>query len=175
MTKQFRLVLSIIITGLLLLSFFPNIQAQNLTSDSSEQQGISLNTYKAIYNATNTQLVSSKNLSSVPYLVTEVHYVENGLLNNSVNVTNTETFVDTHISDKLQLGRGNGILVTPDGESITWITSGVGMLKGDQWTFYNIYLFDSTDSQSLAVLNNTLTISNSTTGPGLPDYMWILK
>ena len=102
MTKQSPLVLSIIITSLLLLSLVPDIQAQNLTSDNNEQQGIFLNSYEAVYNANNSQLVSSKNLSSVPYLVTEEHYIENGLLNNSVNVTNNETFVDTHISDKLQ-------------------------------------------------------------------------
>lgn len=175
MIKQFLLVFSIIITSILLLSLVPGIQAQNLTPDSSKQQGISLNPYEAVYNSNNSQLVSSKNLSSVPNLVTEEHYVENGLLNDVVNVTNKETFVDTHISDKLQLGKGNGILETPQGESITWVASGIGMLKGDQWTFYTIYLFNSTDNQSLAVLNNTLAISNSTTGSGSPDYMWILK
>ena len=83
--------------------------------------------------------------------------------------------MDIHISDKLQLGRGNGILETPDGENVTGVASGIGMLKEDQLPFYTIYLFNSTNSQSLAVLNNTLTISNSTTGSGSPDYMWILK
>ena len=100
MTIQFYLVFFAIITSLLLLPFVPSMQAQNSTSNNAEQQGISLNPSEAIYNANNSQLVSAKNLSSVPYLVTEEYYVENGLLNNSVNVTNNESFVDTHISDK---------------------------------------------------------------------------
>ena len=63
--------------------------------------------------------MSSKNLSTFPYVVTEEYYIENGLLNNSVNVTTNETFVDSHISDKLQVGRGNDILETLDGENVT--------------------------------------------------------
>ena len=175
MTIQFYFVSFAIITSLLLLPLVPSMQAQDSTSNNAEQQRISLNPSEAIYNANNSQLVSAKNVSSVPYLVTEEHYVENGLLNNSVNVTNKETFVDTHISDKLQLGTGTGVIETSNGESITWVASGLGMVERDQWTFYTIYLFNSTNSQSLAVLNNTLAISNSTTGSGSPDYMWILK
>lgn len=175
MTIQFYLVFFAIITSLLLLPLIPSMQAQNSTSNNAERQGISLNPSEAIYSSNNSQLVSAKNLSSVPYLITEEHYVENGLLNNLVNVTNNETFVDTHISDKLQLGTGTGVIETPNGENITWVASGLGMVEKDQWTFYTIYLFNNTDSQSLAVLNNTLAISNSTTGSGSPDYMWILK
>ena len=109
-------------------------------------------------------MVSAKNPSSVSYVVKEEHYIENGLLNKSVNITNNETFVDTHISDKLQLGTGTGVFETTEVESITWGASGLGMIDRDQWTFYIIYLLNSTDSQSLAILNNTLTISNSITG-----------
>jgi hypothetical protein len=110
-----------------------------------------------------------------PYLVTEAHFLENGLLRKSVNITNYETFVNTNLSDKLRVGIGNGVFKTTDGESITWVSSELGLLNGNQWTFYNFRLFNSTDSQSLAVLNDTLTVVKSTIESNSSTYMWILK
>ena len=65
-----------------------------------------------------------KNYWTIKYIidtlfVTEQKYVENGLLNGVENVTNTQTYLNTHISDDILLGKGNGTIETMDGQNIT--------------------------------------------------------
>jgi hypothetical protein len=58
--------------------------------------------------------------------MTEGHYSDQGFLKGVGNVTNNQTFINTYLSDKLLQGRGNGTYETPDGQSITWISSDIG-------------------------------------------------
>lgn len=176
MTKRFYfLIISTMIASLLMIQYVPTMQAQPSTSEETGQDGLSLDTTDAIYNANNSEFLGSKNLSSVPYLVTEEHYLEHGSLNNSVSVTDNETFVNKHISDKIRLGTGSGVMETADGQNITWVSSDLGFVDGDQWIFYAVKLFNSTDGESLAVLNNSFALSKSTSGLESPDYIWLLK
>ena len=70
-----------------------------------------------------------------PYRVTEKHYLDQGLLNNTVNVTNSQTYLDTYLSDDLLAGRGNGTIENTDGQDISWISSDIGRLIDNQWVF----------------------------------------
>jgi len=109
-----------------------------------------------------------------PYRITEKHYLDQGLLNNTVNVTNSQTYLDTYLSDDLPVGRGNGTIATLDGQNISWISSGLGKLIDNQWIFYGVMLFNNTHSESLSLLNNSIGLSKSIAGSE-PDYIWLLK
>jgi hypothetical protein len=110
-----------------------------------------------------------------PYRTTEAHYFEKGFLNEVGNVTNSQTFLNTYLSDELALGRGNGTIETTDGQNITWISSDLGRLIDDQWIFYGLMLFNNTHSESLSLLNNSIGLSKSTSGLNEPDYIWLLE
>lgn len=162
--------------SLFLIQSVTGIQSQSSMSNATSQDAISLNASDAVYyNTNNSKLLSSKNISSFPFLITETHYFENGLLNNAVEVTNNETFVNTHLSDDLILGSGNGVIETPDGQNVNWVSSDLGMRDGGQWVFYAIMLFNNTNSESLAVLNNSIGLSKSVGGQDQPDYIWLLE
>jgi len=107
--------------------------------------------------------------------VTEQKYVENGLLNGVENVTNTQTYLNTHISDDILLGKGNGTIETMDGQNITWISSDIGRQIDDKWVFNGITLFNNTQGDSLSILNNSIALTKSQSGPILADYMWLLE
>ena len=136
---------------------------------------LSLNVNDAVYNANTSEFLNSKNISSTPYRITEKHYLDQGLLNNAVNVTNSQTYLDTYLSNDLLVGRGNGTIATADGQNnITWISSDLGRLIDNQWIFYGLMLFNNTHSESLSLLNNSIGLSKSIAGSE-PDYIWLLK
>lgn len=78
------------------------------------------------------------------------------------------------MSDKLVQSTGNGTFDTSDGQSITWIYSGIGKPVDDRWVFYGIRLFNNTQSESLSLLNNSIGLSKNVLG-NETDYIWILK
>jgi hypothetical protein len=91
-----------------------------------------------------------------------------------VNVTNSQTYLDTYLSDDLLAGRGNGTITTLDGQNISWISSGIGKSIDNQWIFYGVMLFNNTHSESLSLLNNSIGLSKSMAGSE-PDYIWLLE
>ncbi|MDR4490424.1 MAG: peptidoglycan-binding domain-containing protein [Candidatus Nitrosocosmicus sp.] len=134
-----------------------------------------LDTADSIYIAGKTVFLGSKNLSSTPYLVTEEHYTDQGILKGVGNVTNNQTYISTHLSDELIQSTGNGTMTTQDGESIAWIDSSIGRpAENGSWVFYEIILFNNTQSKTLALLNNSIGLVKSTAG-NEPDYMWLLN
>jgi hypothetical protein len=143
--------------------------------DIKDENIMSLNVTDAAYNANTSEFLGSKNISSTPYRVTEEHYFEEGLLNNVGIVTNNQTFLNTYLSDDLLVGRGNGTIKTTDGQNITWISSDLGRSIDNQWVFYGIMLFNTTHSESLSLLNNSIGLSKSTSGLNQPEYIWLLE
>jgi hypothetical protein len=139
-----------------------------------DENAWSLNVTDAVYNANTSEFLGSKNITSTPYRITEEHYFEEGFLNNAVNVTNRQTYLNTYLSDDLLVGRGNGTIETTDGQNITWISSGLGKLINNQWIFYGVMLFNNTHSESLSLLNNSIGLSKSIAGSE-PDYIWLLE
>ncbi|HEU5120366.1 MAG TPA: peptidoglycan-binding domain-containing protein [Candidatus Nitrosocosmicus sp.] len=129
----------------------------------------------SIYIANKTIFLGSKNISLTPYLVTEEHSSDHGILKGVGNVTNNQTYISTHLSDELIQSTGNGTFETQDGESIAWITSAIGRPTDDgSWVFHDIILFNNTQSESLALLNNSIGLVKSTVG-NEPDYIWLLE
>jgi hypothetical protein len=134
-----------------------------------------LDAANSIYSANKTTFLGSKNISSTPYLVTEEQSSDQGFLKGVGNVTNNQTYVSTHLSDELIQSTGNGTFETQKGESIGWITSSIGRPIDDgSWVFHAIILFNNTQSESLALLNNSIGLVKSTVG-NEPDYIWLLK
>jgi hypothetical protein len=168
------MIISVMTIGLFLIPSVSYILAQLPQLNVKDENVSSLNVTDAVYNANTSEFLGSKNISLTPYRITEAHYFENGFLNNVGNVTNSQTFLDTYLSDELALGRGNGTIETTDGQNITWITSDIGRLIDNQWTFYGIILFNNTHSESLSLLNNSIGLAKSTTGSET-DYIWLLE
>ena len=168
------MIIFIITIGLFLLHSVSDILAQLPQLDIKDKNMLSLNVTDAVYNANMSEFLGSKNISLTPYRITEQHYFDEGFLNNVGNVTNTQTFLNTYLSDDLLLGRGNGTIETIDGQNITWISSDIGRLIDNQWTFYGLMLFNNTHSESLSLLNNSIGLSKSTSGSE-PDYIWLLE
>jgi hypothetical protein len=169
------MIISAIVIGLFLLpSSVTDTLAQFPQLNIKDQNALSLNVTDAVYNDNTSGFLGSKNISSTPYRITEQHYLDQGLLNNAVNVTNRQTYLNTYLSDDLLVGRGNGTIETTDGQNITWISSGLGKLINNQWIFYGVMLFNNTHSESLSLLNNSIGLSKSVAGSE-PDYIWLLK
>jgi len=129
----------------------------------------------AIYNSNISRVLGVKNLSLAPYRTTDERYFEHGILKNVGNITNNQTFLNTYLADDLVRGKGNGTFETQDGQTISWISSDLGTRNGNQWVYYGIMLFNSTDSKSLSLLNNSLAISKSSYPLMEPEYIWLLK
>ena len=166
--------ISSIAVGLFLLSSVTDTLAQ-FPGLNIKDEVLSLNVSDAVYNSNTLGFLSSKNISSTPYRITEQHYLDQGFLNNAVNVTNSQTYLDTYLSDDLLLGRGNGTIATADGQNnISWISSDIGRLIDDRWVFYGVMLFNNTHSESLSLLNNSIGLSKSIAGSE-PDYIWLLE
>jgi hypothetical protein len=149
------------------------VQAQSPNQNSNRQITVPLDVADSIYSANTTKFLGSKNISLTPYRITEEHYSDQGFLKGVGNVTNNQTYIGNYLSDKLSQGTGNGTFETPDGQSIAWISSSIGRPVDDRWVFYEIILFNNTQSKSLALLNNSIGLVNSTVG-NEPDYMWLL-
>jgi hypothetical protein len=168
------MIISAMAVGLFLLPSVIDTLAQFPQLNIKDQNMLSLNVTDAVYNSNTSGFLDSKNISSTPYRITEKHYLDQGLLNNAVNVTNSQTYLDTYLSNDLLVGRGNGTIATTDGQNISWISSGVGKLIDNQWIFYGVMLFNNTHSESLSLLNNSIGLSKSTAGTE-PDYIWLLE
>ena len=135
----------------------------------------SLDVADSIYNENTSKFLGSKNISSTPYRMTEEHSSDQGFLKGVGNITNNQTYTSTHLSDELIQSRGNGTFETPDGQSISWISSFIGRSVNDgRWAFHGIILFNNTQSESLSLLNNSIGLSKDTVGDE-PNYIWLLK
>jgi len=144
-------------------------------SSVNKQTTAPLEAADSIYSANKTMFLGSKNISLTPYLVTEEHSYDHGILKGVGNVTNNQTYISTHLSDELIQSTGSGTFETQDGESIAWITSAIGRPADDgSWVFHEIILFNNTQSESLALLNNSIGLVKATVG-NEPDYIWLLE
>ena len=149
-------------------------QAQPPPQSITGQITLPLDEADSIFNANITTFLGSKNLSLTPHRMTETHFSDQGFLKGVGNVTNNQTYAGTYLSDKLVQSTGNGTFETPDGQSIAWISSDIGKPVDGRWVFYGIMLFNSTQSESLSLLNNSFALSKAVSG-NETDYIWILK
>ena len=150
------------------------VQAQSPQPKSNGRVTAPLDTADSIYSANITKDLGSKNISSSPFRITEDRGFDQGFLKGVGNVTNNQTYISTHLSDKLIQSTGNGTFESPDGESIAWISSAIGRPVDGRWVFHGIILFNNTQSESLSLLNNSIGLVKATVG-NEPDYIWLLE
>jgi hypothetical protein len=161
--------------GLFLTSSYTFAQAQSPPPQSIDGRvTVPLDAADSIYSANKTMDLGSKNISLTPYPVTEDRASDQGFLKGVGNVTNNQTYISTHLSDKLIQSTGNGTFNTPDGQSIAWISSSIGRPVDGRWVFDEIILFNNTQSKSLALLNNSIGLVKSIVG-NETDRIWLLK
>jgi hypothetical protein len=154
--------------------FGTDLLAQTPQPSVNEQIILPLNVADSIYSANTSKFLGSKNISLTPYRMTEGHYSDQGFLKGVGNVTNNQTYIGTYLSDELVQGTGNGTFETPDGQSISWISSSIGRPVDGSWVFHGIILFNNTKSESLSLLNNSIALSKDTAG-NEPHYIWLLE
>jgi hypothetical protein len=169
------MIISAIVISLFLLPSVTDTLAQFPQTSIKDQNIVSLNPNNAIFNANTTEFLGIKNMSLTPYLVTEGHYIDHGILKNVGNVTNNKTFTNTYLSYELLVGRGKGTIETTDGQSIDWISSDLGRPSDNQWVFQGIMLFNNTQGESLSFLNNRIGLYNSTSDVNDPEHIWLLE
>ena len=168
------LVIASITGGLFLTSSYTFAQAQSPPQSINGRITVPLDAANSIYSSNKTKDLGSKNISLTPYPVTEDRSSDQGFLKGVGNVTNNQTYISTHLSDKLIQSTGNGTFNTPDGQSIAWISSSIGRPVDGRWVFDEIILFNNTQSKSLSFLNNSIGLVKSIVG-NETDRIWLLK
>jgi len=71
------------------------VQALSPQQSINGQITVSSDIADAIFNENITTFIGSKNISSIPYRMTESYYTDQGFLNGIGNVTNNQTYIDT--------------------------------------------------------------------------------
>ncbi len=132
----------------------------------------SLNLSQPIYQAITSDFFDAQSLPSKTFPVTKESVLEQAVMKDIGNVTNNMTFINTHLPDKSIQAKGNGTIETRDGQTIDWISSDIGTINSKGFTFQGIILFNSTNSEKLSILNNTVGIYKET--PEIKRTMWLM-
>ena len=168
----FALEINLVINGNIGFSFSQTSQSNSNGSIDTKLQTNSLNLSKPIYQATNSTFFNSQNISSSPFSITKEFVFEKGVLINIGNVTNNMTFINTYFPDNSIQAKGNGTIKTEDGQTIEWISSDIGIIDSNGYTFQGIVLFNNTNSEKLSFLNSTIGIYKET--PEIKRTIWLL-
>ncbi len=75
-----------------------------------------------------------------------------------IDATNIGTYVSVMRPDGTVYGEGQGVLMTADGEAVTWIGSGVGRFGEGGAISYRGMLYLQTGSEKLARLNGIASV-----------------
>lgn len=145
----------------------------NLEINDMNLKTNSLNLSEPVYQAITGEFLAAKDLSSTPFKVTEESFFEESVMKNVGNVTNNMTFTNTYLSPALIQAKGKGVIETKDGQAIYWISSDVGTINSTGFYFHGIILFNSTTSNNLSFLNNTIGIYKET--PQINRTIWLMK
>src|SRR4029078_3677621 len=151
----FVLGINLVVNGNIEFSFSLTPQINNSSIDTKVQTN-SLNLSKPIYQVTNSSFFATQNISSKPFPVTKEFVFAKGIMKNIGNVTNNMTFFNTYFPDNSIQGKGNGTIKTEDVQTINWISSDIGILHNNGYTFHGIILFNNTNSEKLSFLNHTI-------------------
>ena len=133
----------------------------------------SLNLSAPIYQAYSGIFLETKNLSSGPPIISEDHAIEKAIMKNVGSVTNNMTFINTHLLDGTIQSAAKGVITAEDGQSISWISSDIGMINDQNELFHGIVQFDSTNSSSFSFLNNATGIDKQT--PEIKRTIWLIE
>jgi hypothetical protein len=105
------------------------------------------------------KVIGQRVLSVMPQPQLEFTFVANGTLNDTVNFTNTGTTVSDLQADGTFTSKGQGFIMTVDGEVATWTNQVVGQLTQEGKVLSSGVGFWNTPSTgSLAFMDNLMTI-----------------
>ncbi len=148
--------------GLSISFVFPPIHAD---SEQSIKIGNTMIAKDPFYQSVNGTITSVKSLNVTGLAQNEVSFVENALINGNVSVVTRGTFIDTMYPNKLIVGKGNGVMTSSDGQSVTWNAEDVGRMTKNQTTIYEGFTYLDTESKgSLAFLKGMVGIYISNVG-----------
>lgn len=133
-----------------------------------------LNISEPIYQTITGNFLDTKELSTIPNLVTKESFVEHALMKDIGNVTNRMTFINTYDnSSGIIQGRGNGIIETSNNQSVGWISSDIGVVDKSGLVFHGIISFNNTNSDKLSFLNGKLGIYKD--DPQIHRTIWLIN
>ena len=134
----------------------------------------SLNISEPLYQTINGSFINTRELYTTPTLVTEEIFLEEAVMKDIGSVTNNMTFINTYDAQSTIIqGKGNGTIETPDGQSIGWISSDIGVINERGLVFHGIILFNNTNSEKLSFLNGKLGIYKD--APEVHRTIWLLN
>ena len=133
----------------------------------------SLNLSAPVYQAYSGTFLGTKNLTSGLPIISEDRVIEKAIVQNVGNVTNNMTFINTHLSDGTIQSAAKGVITSEDGQSISWISSDIGIINDQGELFHGIVQFDITNSSSFSFLNNATGIDTQT--PDIKRTIWLVE
>ncbi len=87
-------------------------------------------------------------------------------------LSHSQTFINTHISNELTIGNGNGSITTIDGEGIDWLSLDVGKTEENESVYRGIMVFENATDGKLSFLNNSIGIYQSTEDQARSIWLW---
>ena len=134
----------------------------------------SLNLSAPVYQAYSGIFLGTKNLSSGPPLISEDYAIEKAVMKNVGNVTNNMTFINTHFSDGTVQSAAKGVITSEEGgQTISWISSDIGLFNDYGELFHGVVQFNLTNSSSFSFLSNATGIDKQT--PEIKRTIWIFE
>jgi hypothetical protein len=102
-------------------------------------------------NVTNVRILDITNP-----IKTEVSFVEKGIINETIQVTNQGTYIETYLSNDIIRGEGKGIITANNDEIDTWQAYDNGRLldSNDSQIYHGIIFFNSHSPGKLSFLDN---------------------
>ena len=94
-------------------------------------------------------------------------------MKNVGNVTNNMTFINTHLSDRTIQSAAKGLIISEDGQSISRISSDIGMINDQGELFHGIVQFDGPNSSSFSFLSNATGMDKQT--PEIKRTIWLIE
>jgi hypothetical protein len=126
-----------------------------------------------IYQTVVGNFLDTKELSSSPKLVTKESFIEQAIMKDVGNVTNRMTFINTYDSNSTVIqGRGNGTIQIPNGQTIDWISSDIGVTGKKGLEFRGIILFENASSESLSFLSGKMGLYKD--APDTHRTIWLI-
>jgi hypothetical protein len=83
------------------------------------------------------------------------------------------TFINTHLPDGTIQSAAKGVITSEDGQSISWISSDIGIINDQGELFHGIVQFEITNSSSFSFLNNATGIDTQT--PDIKRTIWLVE
>lgn len=134
----------------------------------------SLNLSDPVYQAYSGIFLGTKNISLGPPLISEDYAIEKAVMKNVGNVTNNMTFINTHFSDGTIQSAAKGVITSEEGgQTISWISSDIGLFSDYGELFHGVVQFNLTNSSSFSFLSNATGIDKQT--PEIKRTIWIIE